>query len=124
MTNNKETRDMSTTMIEQIQEEIKAEVAEHQAEKKVLVYGKGTADAPRCGFTMSTKAFFDELGVEYHIMDVLENPEKRQVLAEMTDWPTLPKVFINGEFYGDLDILLPMKEKGELADVLSKAGMA
>lgn len=114
---------MSTATVEQLQDEIKAEVAQHQAEKKVLVYGKGTADAPRCGFTMSTKAFFDELGVQYSIVDVLENMEKRQVLSEMTDWPTLPKVFIDGEFYGDLDILLPMKEKGELDAVLTKGGL-
>lgn len=107
---------MTTAMIEQLQDEIKAEVAAH----KVLVYSKGTAEAPRCGFSASTKAFFDQENVPYTFIDVLENPEKRHVLAEMTDWPTLPKVFINGEFYGDLDILLPMKEKGELATLLKE----
>ena len=61
------------------------------------------------------------MGYTATFIDVLENPAKRQVLSEMTDWPTLPKVFIGGQFYGDTDILAPMQEKGELLPVLKAA---
>jgi len=55
------------------------------------------------------------------VIDVLENMQKREALAEMTNWPTLPKVFINGKFYGDTDVLGPMRESGELKNVLDEA---
>ncbi|MDH4378776.1 MAG: glutaredoxin domain-containing protein [Vampirovibrionales bacterium] len=102
---------------EALQTEIQQEIAAHP----ILVYGKGTAEAPRCGFTLETKTFFENLGYTATFVDVLENPEKRHVLAEMTDWPTLPKVFIGGQFYGDTDILAPMQEKGELEPLLKAA---
>jgi monothiol glutaredoxin len=96
--------------------EIKREIAEH----KILVYGKGTKDQPMCGFTLETRQFFEQFGHPFEILNVLDNPAKRQVLTQMTDWPTLPKVFINGEFYGDTDILGPMHEKGELTTLLAE----
>jgi monothiol glutaredoxin len=104
-------------MTEELRKEIENEIHEH----KVLVYGKGTKHAPRCGFTLETVQFFNELDVPFEVVDVLENVEKRQALTEITNWPTLPKVFINGKFYGDTDILGPMAENGELKDVLSNA---
>ena len=58
---------------------------------------------------------------EHELVDVLENPEKRQALTEMTNWPTLPKVFINGQFYGDTDILDPMEASGEIEPLLKVA---
>jgi monothiol glutaredoxin len=100
-----------------LQEEIGREVAAN----KVLVYGKGTKTAPRCGFTLETIQFFDSFGVPFEVIDVLENMPKRQALADMTDWPTLPKVFIDGKFYGDTDILGPMAQSGELKTVLESA---
>jgi len=86
----------------------------------ILVYGKGTKDAPRCGFTMETIDFFNQLGFPFEVIDVLQDSEKRQALSEMTDWPTLPKVFIGGTFYGDTDVLGPMLENGELANILAQ----
>ena len=106
-----------TLTSEAIQTEINQEIATHP----VLVYGKGTAEAPRCGFTLETKEFFAKLGRSAVFIDVLENPEKRHVLSQMTDWPTLPKIFIGGQFYGDTDILAPMQEKGELEPLLKAA---
>lgn len=100
-----------------IREQIDREVAENT----ILVYGKGTKDAPRCGFTLETIEFFNRFGYPFEVVDVLENMPKRQVLSEMTDWPTLPKVFIAGKFYGDTDILLPMAQNGELQKVLEDA---
>ncbi len=98
------------------QKEIEQEVAAN----KILVYGKGTKTMPRCGFTLETIQFFDSFGYPFEVVDVLENMPKREALAEMTNWPTLPKVFINGKFYGDTDILGPMAENGELQKILQE----
>ncbi|MBY0405864.1 MAG: glutaredoxin [Cyanobacteria bacterium] len=99
-----------------LEEEIKKEITNH----KICIYGKGTKDIPLCGFTIETKEFFSKYGHPFEIIDVLNNMEKRQVLSEMTNWPTLPKVFINGQFYGDTDILGPMEASGELQTLLKE----
>jgi monothiol glutaredoxin len=104
-------------MSEQLKEEIEREITAN----KILVYGKGTKTMPRCGFTLETIEFFNNLGYPFEVVDVLENMEKREVLSEMTNWPTLPKVFIGGKFYGDTDILGPMAQSGELQSVLQSA---
>lgn len=104
-------------MSDQLQQEIAQEIGAN----KILVYGKGTKTAPRCGFTLETIQFFDGFGYPFEVIDVLENMAKREVLSEMTNWPTLPKVFINGKFYGDTDILGPMAQNGELQTVLTEA---
>lgn len=99
------------------QEEIEREIGENT----ILVYGKGTKTMPRCGFTLETIEFFDRFGYPFEVIDVLENMPKRDALAAMTNWPTLPKVFIKGKFYGDTDILGPMAESGELQTTLNEA---
>ena len=100
-----------------LQDEIKRELADNT----ILVYGKGTKAAPRCGFTAETIQFFNAFGYPFEVVDVLENMPKRQALSELTDWQTLPKVFIDGQFYGDTDILGPMAKSGELTKVLETA---
>lgn len=104
-------------MSDALKEEINREIAANT----ILVYGKGTKDAPRCGFTLETIEFFDRFGYPFEVVDVLENMPKRELLSEMTNWPTLPKVFINGKFYGDTDILGPMVQNGELQTTLEEA---
>jgi monothiol glutaredoxin len=104
-------------MSNELQEEIEREIAANT----ILVYGKGTKTAPRCGFTLETIEFFDRFGYPFEVVDVLENMPKREALAEITDWPTLPKVFIKGKFYGDTDVLGPMAESGELQTTLAEA---
>ncbi|MBD5635014.1 MAG: glutaredoxin [Candidatus Eremiobacteraeota bacterium] len=102
-------------------DEIRQEIDREIAGNKILVYGKGTKDMPRCGFTAETIQFFSSFGYPFEVLDVLENMPKREVLSQMTNWPTLPKVFIDGKFYGDTDILAPMSENGELRTVLGEA---
>ncbi|MBV8155088.1 MAG: glutaredoxin [Candidatus Eremiobacteraeota bacterium] len=102
-------------------EQLKEEIAREIEANTILVYGKGTKTMPRCGFTLETIEFFNGFGYPFEVVDVLENMPKREALSEMTDWPTLPKVFINGKFYGDTDILGPMAQSGELAGVLKDA---
>ena len=101
--------------------DLKEEIAREVAANPILVYGKGTKTAPRCGFTLETIQFFEHFGYPFEVMDVLENVPKREALSEMTQWPTLPKVFIKGTFYGDTDVLGPMAESGELQTVLKDA---
>lgn len=104
-------------MVDQLREEIEREISQNT----ILVYGKGTKTMPRCGFTLETIEFFNQFGYPFEVIDVLENMPKREGLSEMTNWPTLPKVFINGKFYGDTDVLGPMAQKGELQQVLLEA---
>ncbi|MBI3804137.1 MAG: glutaredoxin [Nitrospirae bacterium] len=99
-----------------IEEEIKKEVDTN----KILIYGKGTKSMPMCGFTMETIQFFNKYGYPFEVVDVLRNMEKREALSKLTNWPTLPKVFIGGEFYGDTDILDEMAKKGEMEPLLKK----
>lgn len=100
-----------------IEEEIQKEVAAN----KILIYGKGTKAMPMCGFTKETIQFFDKYGFPFEVVDVLRNMEKRETLSKMTNWPTLPKVFIDGQFYGDTDILDEMAKNGEIEPLLKKA---
>ncbi len=104
---------MADPIEEEIQKEIKA--------NKILIYGKGTKQMPMCGFTRETMGFFDKFGYPYELIDVLQNTAKREALTKLTNWPTLPKVFINGQFYGDTDVLEPMEKKGELEPLLKQA---
>jgi monothiol glutaredoxin len=101
--------------------ELDAAIAREIETNTILVYGKGTKTAPRCGFTLETIEFFNQLGFPFEVIDVLADVEKRQALSDMTKWPTLPKVFIKGKFYGDTDVLVPMLESGELQTVLAAA---
>ena len=100
-----------------IDDEIKEEIANN----KILIYGKGTKSAPQCGFTAETVQFFNKYGHPFEVINVLDNMEKRDALSKMTNWPTLPKVFIDGKFYGDTDILDEMEAKGEVEPLLKTA---
>ena len=104
-------------MANPIEDEIQSEIKKNT----ILIYGKGTKAMPMCGFTRETMQFFDKYGYPYELIDVLQNPAKREALTKMTNWPTLPKVFINGQFYGDTDILDPMEKKGEVEPLLKEA---
>ena len=103
-------------MADQIDEEIQKEIKAN----KILIYGKGTKTMPMCGFTRETMQFFDKYGYPYELVDVLSQPAKRDALTKLTNWPTLPKVFIDGQFFGDTDILDPMEAKGEVVPLLRR----
>ena len=96
-------------------------IKEEIANNKILIYGKGTKSAPQCGFTAETVQFFNKYGHPFEVVNVLENMNKREALSKMTNWPTLPKVFIDGKFYGDTDILDEMESKGEVEPLLKIA---
>jgi monothiol glutaredoxin len=100
-----------------IDDKIKEEITAN----KILIYGKGTKEAPKCGFTAETVQFFNKYGYPFEVVDCLEDMTKREALNKMTNWPTLPKVFINGKFYGDTDILDEMETKGEVEPLIKAA---
>ena len=100
-----------------IEDQIKEEISAN----KILIYGKGTKAAPQCGFTVETIQFFNKYGYPFEVVNALADPDKRQALTDMTKWPTLPKVFIDGKFYGDTDILDEMETKGEVEPLLKAA---
>ena len=102
--------------LKRIEETIKREIQENP----ILIYGKGTKEAPRCGFTVETIQFFEKYGYPFTVIDTLNDMPKRELLSKMTHWPTLPKVFIGSQFYGDTDILDEMEKKGEVKPLLDR----
>jgi monothiol glutaredoxin len=87
-------------------------------ENRVMLFMKGTPDAPRCGFSMRTAAAVNAMGVQYAAMDILPDPRIREELSAISGWPTIPQLFIDGKLVGGCDIVLEMYESGELANAL------
>jgi monothiol glutaredoxin len=88
------------------------------AENEVMLFMKGTPDQPRCGFSMRTSAALNSLGVRYAAMDILPDPRIREELSAISDWPTIPQLFVRGRLVGGCDIVTEMYETGELAELL------
>lgn len=99
-----------------VTEQIKNDISKN----KVVVYMKGTPEAPMCGFSAQTVSVLKTHGVSFLARNVLESPELRQGIKDFTEWPTIPQVFINGEFVGGCDIVTELHESGELAKLLGK----
>ncbi|KAI4487145.1 PREDICTED: glutaredoxin-related protein 5, mitochondrial [Polistes canadensis] len=90
---------------------------------KVVVFMKGIPEEPRCGFSNAVVQIFRMHGVTYDAHDVLQDEDLRQGIKEYSKWPTIPQVFINGDFVGGCDILLEMHKNGELVEELKKVGI-
>src|ERR1700730_9286059 len=88
------------------------------AEHKVILFMKGTPEAPACGFSARTVAMLQALDTPFAAVDVLPDPRIRQELSAISDWPTIPQLFANGELVGGCDIVTEMYESGELAQAL------
>jgi len=99
-------------------EEIRAELSSAIREERVMLFMKGTPDAPRCGFSAQVTSILNASGVEYAAMDILPDPRIRQELSALSGWPTIPQLFVGGELVGGCDIVTEMFESGELADTL------
>lgn len=100
-----------------IQSEIQKEVSDH----RILLYMKGNPAQPMCGFSARAAAILDSYGKPFHTVDILKDQEKRQGIKEFSSWPTIPQVYIDGEFVGGSDILMEMHENGELAPIVEAA---
>ena len=84
----------------------------------VVLFMKGTALFPQCGFSSRAVAILDHLGVPFETVDVLQDQEIRQGIKEYSDWPTIPQLYVKGEFVGGSDIMMEMFESGELQQIL------
>jgi len=85
-----------------------------------VLFMKGTALFPQCGFSSRAVAILDHLGVKFETVDVLQDPEIRQGIKEYSDWPTVPQLYVKGEFVGGSDIMMEMFEAGELQQLLEE----
>src|SRR5271155_1984509 len=97
---------------------IRDAIAEAIGEHRVILFMKGTPEAPACGFSARTVAALQALGAPFAAVDVLPDPRIRQELSAISDWPTIPQLFIDGELIGGADIVAEMYESGELAQAL------
>ena len=101
--------------------EVVKEIKQIIADNPVLLFMKGTPDFPQCGFSMRTAQALKSCDVDFVYVDVLASPEVRSNLPGISNWPTFPQVFVNGELIGGCDIVLEMFQNGELKSVLEGA---
>lgn len=88
------------------------------ADIKILLYMKGSPDKPECGFSQRASQILMACGKEFSFVDILSNPEIRQELPSVSEWPTFPQLFINGELVGGSDIMMEMYQNGELKELI------
>jgi len=96
-------------------------IAELVKANNIVLFMKGTALFPQCGFSSRAIAILDRLGATYETVDVLQDPEIRAGIKEFSDWPTVPQLYVKGEFVGGSDIMMEMFESGELEELLQAA---
>ena len=100
-----------------IEEKIKDQIKEN----KILLYMKGSPYEPKCGFSARTVQALIDCGAEFSYVDILDNQDIRQTLPSISDWPTFPQLFVNGELIGGCDIVTEMHEEGELQAIIKEA---
>jgi monothiol glutaredoxin len=98
--------------------ELREAIASAIAEHDVILFMKGTPEAPACGFSARTIAALQDVGVAFAAVDVLPDPRIRMELSNLSSWPTIPQLFAHGELIGGCDIVCEMHESGELEDAL------
>jgi len=97
-----------------VRDAIQEAIADHE----IILFMKGTPEQPMCGFSARTAAALEALGTEYAAVDILPDPRIRQELSAISNWPTIPQLFVKGELIGGADIVHEMYESGELAQAL------
>ncbi|MGM3307320.1 Grx4 family monothiol glutaredoxin [Anabaena sp. WFMT] len=101
--------------------ELKERIDNLLQENKIMVFMKGNKLMPQCGFSNNVVQILNTLGVPFETIDVLSDQDIRQGIKEYSNWPTIPQVYINGEFIGGSDILIEMYQKGELQQMVEVA---
>ncbi|HZB92074.1 MAG TPA: Grx4 family monothiol glutaredoxin [Stellaceae bacterium] len=109
---------MATTNVT-VFDRIKQDIADHP----VVLFMKGTPVFPQCGFSAAVVQILTHMGVKFKGIDVLADPEIRQGIKEFSSWPTIPQLYVKGEFVGGCDIIREMFETGELGQVLRDKGV-
>ena len=108
---------MSETTENPIREAIQEALTEHP----VILFMKGTPERPMCGFSARTVAALEALNAPFAAVDILPDPRIRQELSAISNWPTIPQLFVNGELVGGCDIVTELHQKGELAPMVEMA---
>ncbi len=103
---------------------VQDQIAQDIAENDVILYMKGTPVFPQCGFSSMAVQILSNLGVKFKAVDVLKDPEVRQGIKEFSNWPTVPQLYVKGEFVGGADIMKEMYEADELRPFLTEKGVA
>jgi monothiol glutaredoxin len=98
-------------------------IARSVAENPVILFMKGVPEEPRCGFSAVTVQILDHLGVDFVGVDVLQNDALREGIKSFSDWPTIPQLYVKGEFVGGCDIVREMFQSGELKTLLEEQGL-
>ena len=101
--------------------ELKAKIDNLVQQNKILVFMKGNKLMPQCGFSNNVVQILNSLGIPFETIDVLDDYEIRQGIKEYSNWPTIPQVYINGEFIGGSDIMIELYQKGELQQMVEVA---
>ena len=104
-------------------DQVKSLINNEITNNDVCLFMKGTPDAPQCGFSMAVSNMLKILEVNYKSVNVLESESLRNGIKEFSDWPTIPQIYIKGEFVGGCDIFKEMYENGELKKVLEDKGI-
>jgi monothiol glutaredoxin len=99
-------------------------IAEVVKSSDIVLFMKGTPLFPQCGFSSRAIAILDHLGAKYESVDVLQDMEIRQGIKEYSEWPTIPQLYVKGEFVGGSDIMMEMFEAGELQQLLTDNGLS
>jgi monothiol glutaredoxin len=104
--------------------ETSARIEREIAENPVMLYMKGTARFPQCGFSARVVQILSHVGVKFATANVLEDPALREGIKQFSNWPTVPQLYIKGEFVGGCDIVTEMFQSGELETLLTEKGVA
>lgn len=104
-------------------ENTKSEIESEISNNDIVLFMKGTPVFPQCGFSAATVGILNHLGVKFSSINVLEDEDIRQGIKEYADWPTIPQLYVKGEFVGGCDIVREMYESGELTDLMSSKGV-
>lgn len=98
--------------------DIMSEIKKETSDNRVFLYMKGTPSMPQCGFSARVVQILNAVGVEYAASNILVDPEKRQGIKDYANWPTIPQLYVDGEFVGGCDIVTEMYQDGELQELL------
>ena len=101
------------TIIEELENQVK--------ENPILLYMKGSPEAPQCGFSSKASQILIACGKPFSFVDILSNPEIRAILPQFSNWPTFPQLFVNGELIGGCDIISELHEAGDLQTIIDSA---
>lgn len=103
---------------------VRQEITDRLSNAPVVLFMKGSKSMPQCGFSAAAVGMLTELGVKFQDVNVLADPEMREGIKRFSDWPTIPQLYVKGEFVGGSDIMREMHERGELAEMMRDVAVA